>query len=133
MVVKSDNEPALLQLKKAAVARTAGVNCQPEESPVGEPESNGEAETAVREVKKQVRTLWSCFQTRLAGELPLDHPILAHLVEWAAASLTRFAVGPDGHTAWFRHKKKAWKGKFPEFGELVYYMPVRHGRVDWQR
>ena len=40
MVVKSDNEPALLQLKKAAVARTAGVNCQPEESPVGEPESN---------------------------------------------------------------------------------------------
>ena len=134
---RSDNEPAMLTHKLGAMARAAGVDCQPEESPVGEPESNGEAESGVREIKKQVRCLWVALLERYGntdgavadGDAELDntHPIFAFLVEWAAASHTRFAVGADGRTGWFRHKAKAWKGRFPEFGECIFFMPIRHG------
>ena len=52
----SDGEHSIVALKEQA-ARGAGVENVPQESPVGDRRSNGLAEFAVREVKRQVRVL----------------------------------------------------------------------------
>ena len=56
MLFKSDQEPSILALKEA-VTEVMGIEVIPEESPVGESQSNGNIERAVRTVKGQIRTM----------------------------------------------------------------------------
>ena len=67
-VFKTDGEPAILALKKAAITelrRTGNdITVVPEESPVGDSQANGYIERAVWEVQAMVRVL-----IHRAGEL----------------------------------------------------------------
>ncbi len=55
MIVRSDQEPALLELLRAVKAeRPEDLEIQPEQSPVGESKSNGEIERAIQTVQGQV-------------------------------------------------------------------------------
>ena len=51
----------------------------PQESPVGDHRSNGLAENAVREVKRQVRVLRSSLEEMIGKVLREDDPVLAWL------------------------------------------------------
>ena len=59
---KSDNERSLLSLKAKAVESLPGVEAIPKESPEGDHQANGEAENAVKEVKRQVRVMKSALE-----------------------------------------------------------------------
>jgi len=63
MVLKSDQEPSIKALLEA-VKREQGeaVEIQPEESPVGEHQSNGDAENSIRTVQAQTRTMRAALQ-----------------------------------------------------------------------
>ena len=72
---KSDGEYAIVALKKAA-AEYAKVDAQPEESPVGDHEANGEVESFVRDIKRRQRAVRSTLGTRLGfAGLDLDLPL----------------------------------------------------------
>jgi len=63
-VFKTDQEPAILTLKEAVIRRITalkgdGVQIIPEVSPVGESQSNGEVENAVKQIQGQFRTIRS--------------------------------------------------------------------------
>ena len=57
------------------------------------------------------------------------------IVEHAADIINRFAVGPDGKTAYERIKGKKYRGEVVEFGRMVMYRIPRkseggvHGRA----
>ena len=98
-----------------------------EESPVEEHQSNGTIEVTVREIQKQVRVMKSALEERMKCEVPSRHPILAFLVEHAGKLMSRYQVGRDGRTAYELHAGKPYRRQLVEFGERVYFMPIRPG------
>ena len=60
----------------------------PDESHVGESQSNGGAERSAQVVKGQVRTLKLCLEDRLQRRITLPHPLCTRLVEHSAILIT---------------------------------------------
>jgi hypothetical protein len=79
VVLKSDDEPAIVALKRQAALelRAAhGITVIVEESPAGDSQSNGLAENAVRELKGVARSLKFAVAACHDTEIHAKHPIL---------------------------------------------------------
>ena len=98
-----------------------------EESPVEEHQSNGTIDVTVREIQKQARVMKSALEERMKCEVPSRHPILGFLVEHAGKLMSRYQVGRDGRTAYELHAGKPYRRRLVEFGERVYFIPIRPG------
>ena len=120
VLLKTDNEPALVDLRRG-VAEKLGIQVVQEAPPAREPQSNGSVENAVKQVKGMNRTLMLALQARIQGEIPVDHPVMLWLVEHAAELLTKHLVGHDGRTAYARLFGKPCRDEAYEFGEQVYF------------
>ena len=83
-----------------AELKLKGVDVIPEDSPVGESQSNGFIENAVRDLKAETRTIVMAVSKLHGRELGPRHPILPYCVSHAAAMLSRGELGPDGATAY---------------------------------
>ena len=107
MILKSDQEPSILALLEA-VKRELGEACEivPEQSPVGEHQSNGQVENAIRIVQAQVRTMRIGLQSRYRRRIKADHPIMPWLIHHAAFVINICSVGEDGRTPYEIRKKK---------------------------
>ena len=72
VLVRSDNEPATLALKQSAATalKLAGVSVKMEESALYDSQSNGLAESAVKDSKDAVRTDLACLVRRFGQEFP---------------------------------------------------------------
>ena len=66
LVMRSDNEPALLSLLSRVAANLPGVEIVPRTSPEGDHAANGLAESGVRELKGQAREIRSQLEQRLS-------------------------------------------------------------------
>ena len=84
--------------------------------------SNGDAENAVKQVTKQLRTLKLCLEKRLGKKIPTSHPLVTWLAEHAAWLLNTRVVGSDGFTPYHRTKGKSYAKRSVGFGEYVMYM-----------
>ena len=124
VIFKSDQEPAILALKEE-VRRMLSQDVIMEASPVGESQSNGREENAVRRVKGQLRTIKEGLDYRYGARIPASHPVLSWIPRQAAATLTRYSVGKDGRTPYQRWKGKRFKKEVAEFGECVWYLRPR--------
>ena len=79
----------------------------PENSAVGESQSNGKAEAAVKLFEDQMRVMKGALESRLQARLPSNHPVMLWLVEYAATVLNKYAVQSTGRTAYHDlHGKK---------------------------
>ena len=123
LILQSDGEASICALKNAVVLGMEGVEVLTRESPVGESASNGVAECAVREVKRQVRTLRCALEERV-GPVADGHPILRWLPMAAADAISFYRIGRDGLTAEMRRTGRPWNKLVAEFGERVFYRPV---------
>ena len=86
----------------------------PEVSHPGESQSNGLAERSVGEFVDQLRTLKTALESRLKARLSSSHPVTHWLVEHTAYVLNKFALGPDGRTAYGRlHGREGRERKIP--------------------
>ena len=121
ILFKSDGEPAIKALKEA-VKNELSVDVAPEESPVGDHAGNGDAESAVRQVQGQIRTMKDALESRYGERIARDSHILPWLVMHAAATITRYRKDADGITAYRRWKGKEFKRAVAEFGENVWYL-----------
>ena len=128
MIGKSDQEPAILALKRMFTAAMPTVEILPEESPVGAHGANGHIESAIGRVAGQVRTLKDSVEHKYGLKLDSRHPLMAWSVEYAAGLITRFQRGRDGRTAWELARGKSYKKRLPPFGETVHYKMVRSGQ-----
>ena len=120
-IMKSDGEPAIVRLKEAVKGEMEQTIVL-EESPVGDSQSNGIAERAIKTVQGMIRTLKSALEKRIGEEVMSDHPVLPWMITHAAELVNRYQKGKDGRTAHYRWKGKVFKKKVVEFGEVVLYL-----------
>ena len=121
--MKSDQEPSILALL-AAVKRELREACEivPEESPVGEHQSNGQVENAIKNVQGQVRTMRIGLQSRYKRRIKADHPIMPWLIHHGAFVLDICKVGQDGRTPYEARKGKRFLRPMPEIGKCIWYL-----------
>ncbi|CAE7525656.1 unnamed protein product [Symbiodinium natans] len=101
--LKTDGEPSLVALARAAVALLpVEVKVTFEHSPVEESEANGFVERACRSVQEQARTLLSMLHERLQCEFPANHAIFPWLVRHASWLLHHFHRTASGRRAAIR-------------------------------
>jgi len=119
MLLKTDNEPALVDLRNGIIKRL-DQDVVIEKPPKGESQSNGAIENGVKAVKGMVRTYRLALERRLDGVLPTFHPIMAWLIEHAGENITKYLIGKDGKTGYERLFGKPARDEAVEFGENVW-------------
>ena len=119
-VLKSDQEPAIMAFKEAVSRRITaikgdGVQIIPELSPVGESQSDGDVESAVKQVQGHFRTLRLHLQAHYAEEIPDNHPVLTWLIMHSTLTMNRYQIGIDGRTPRQRLKGRNFNREVTEF------------------
>ena len=122
LLIKTDNEPAILALKALAV-RELGVDAITVESPPQESESNRAVENGVTLLKGLLRVHLLALERKIGGTAPTRHPVMAWLVEHVADVVTKYLQGADVRTAYERLFGKKVHEEGLEFGE----------RIQWRR
>ena len=135
VVLKNDNEPAIEALAKEirngsrGIADTVRMEAIiPENSEVGESQSNGRTERAVGSMEGLIRTLKSALEERIGIKLEPTDNILKWLVEHASYLYNNFHVGLDGRTPVERWKGRRTPRQICDLGEAVMYLPLKGAR-----
>ena len=133
LILKSDNEPALLALK-TAVKKESGIDIIFQEVAVGDHAANGMAEAGVREIAKECRVIKACLEHRLGSKLHAKHPLLAPIPAYAAAMWSRCWLQESGKTAYHLNYGKEFKRRLPAYGEKCLYRKIKEGvkATKWQ-
>ena len=95
----------------------AGVDVIPQGPPEGDHMSNGRVEMAVREVKRQCRTLRMSAEQSKSVRIAYDSPQLSWLLRFAAPVMDKMGLGKNGKTS---EKKTKWtnmESPVAHFGE----------------
>ena len=93
-----------------------------EESALYDSQSNGLAESAVKDAKDAVGTHLACLIRRFGQEFPGGHPVLTWLVKYSVARVNRCRRGPDGKTAYELRKGRKFARALPHFAEKILFM-----------
>ena len=121
IVLKSDNEPAIVKLLSEALRelRVQGLDqCLEEHPPEYDPQSNGSAEVGVKLLKGHLRTLKSCIESKIGFKIPVQHPLISWMTQHAADLISWCSRGHDGRTAYQRVRGREFKTRLMTFGEL---------------
>ena len=98
--VKSDQEPAIVDVQRAVIAKRGSAPTILVNSPVGDTHSNGRVENAIKKVRNKVKIILSSVESRWGIRVARDHPVYPWVFEWDADLMTRYAhVGELGKTA----------------------------------
>ena len=117
LLLRSDNERALLAFLRGAAAGLEGVEVIEPASPEGDHAANVLAVVGVREDKAQTRVLKSHLEERLKRQLGWSEPLATWLVRHSANCLSRYRIQADGETPDQRRTGKRWRRQSVEFGE----------------
>ena len=131
VLIRSDNEPAILALKESAATalKLASLNVKTEESALYDSQSNGLAECAVKDAKDAVRKNLAYLVRRFGQEFPGGHPVLSWLVKCSVAMVNRCRRGPDGKSAYELRKGRKFARVLPHFAEkILFHDPWTHER-----
>ena len=109
-------------LRAAKRERVEDIETQPEESPVGEHQSNGDIERAVQTIEGQIRSMILALESRCKSKIRQDHPIFPWLIRHSAILINIAKVGDDGKTAYERRKGKKFLRSIPEIGECIWFL-----------
>eukprot|EP00435_Cladocopium_sp_Y103_P065145 s364_g27.t1 len=125
-ILKSDTERPLVALRSKL--QEIYPNLGTEDATKGESQSNGLVESYVGKIQAQCRTMRSALDRHYPGIGP-RHPVLPWMIDYAAALMSRFNRGVDGQTPYERSTGKLWRVKLPEFGETVWFQPLKGERA----
>ena len=121
VILKSDQEPAILSLKER-VKMESGVEIIMEESPGYDSKGNGEVERAIQMVQGQFRTMKDGLESRYGVRFDGDHQCVPWLMAHTSDTLTRFHVYEDGRTGYHNWRGRPFSKDSAEFGECVWYL-----------
>jgi len=121
IILKSDNEPAIMALKQA-VKDMSTVEIINEESPVGDSKANGDIENAIQRMEGQFRTLKlaldASYNTRIEG----NHAIIPWIIMHSCCLLSWYQVGSDGKTPFQRWKGRNFRRPIAKVGECIFWL-----------
>ena len=95
--LKCDQENPIVAVQRR-VMQDRRAPTTPKNSAVGESQSNGAIENAVKRVQGQLRTLKLALEKRMMKRINSEHPAFAWLIECAATILNRYVKGESGQT-----------------------------------
>ena len=124
--IKSDQEPAIVDVQRAVIAKRGNAPTIPVNSPVGYSQSNGRVENEIKKVRNMVKTILSSLESRWDVRVSRDHPVYPWVFEWAADLMTRYAhVGNLGKTAVQLIRGSKSSRNIAQFGEKILYKPLK--------
>ncbi len=123
VMLKGDNEPAILALRKA-VGRETSVETVMEESFVGDHQANGVAENAVNNAQGQFRVLKDAMESRINRQVEGDHQAVPWMVTCAATVIDEGRMEDEGFAAYRRWKGTEFTRPVADFGEHVMHLPA---------
>ena len=129
IIIKGDQEPSIVAIQELIARRRSAGNTVLENSPVGESSSNGRVERAIQSVQGQIRTIKDNVEAKTGRKIPRKSGLFQWLVEWAAATITRYRVNSDGKTSYATIKGRQSQAQVAGFGEKVLYMPLKSSKV----
>ena len=97
--IKSDQEPAIVDVQRAVIAKRGSAPAIPVNSPVGDSQSNGRVENAIKKVRNMVATILSSLESKLGIRVTRDHPVCPWMFE-GTADLS------SSVDSWFKVKQK---------------------------
>ena len=118
VIIKTDNEPAILALRDLIQAKLK-ISVLEEEPQPHESQSNGAVEDGVKLIKGFLRVHVLALERKLGHRVPSKHPLMAWLVEHVADVSTKYLRGIDGRTAYEKLFGKQVHEEGLEFGEKV--------------
>ncbi len=133
LILKSDNEPALLALAKRPLEAVrfkveAVESISDEHNVKHDSQGNGGTEVGIRAVRGLFRTIRLCTERRMGHKIPNDHALTGWLLEHAATLITALNVGGDGKTSWSRLRGRDLSQQLYGFGESVMWKQPRAAR-----
>ena len=100
----------------------------PENSAVGESQSNGKAERAVQMVEDQVRTIKLALESRIGARIPSNHALMHWIVVHCADILNKYTVNKSGMSPYEEtHGQKAPERSWNSVKESSTILPRRGG------
>ena len=104
VLVKSDNEPAIVKWLKESLAalKVEGLDVSEGRPPPYDSQANGAIDAAVKQVRSRMKTLKLCLERRIGKRLPPRHPTAAWLAAHCAAAIQFRVRGVDGKTPYER-------------------------------
>ena len=126
-ILLSDNEPAILDLKRQAAAEFRvrhGMTVIIDDTIEYESQDNGLAQMPVCEVKGVARSVRVALGELYQEDIGSKHPVLPWLVAYAGGQITRGQIGDDGLTPHQSLKGRAFRKLQPAFAESVLYLPI---------
>ncbi len=115
----SDNENAMVALKEAGARAATGVEAVSRSIPVGDHQSNGHIENAVKQIKGQMRSIRYSLESKLGCKLSNNDDLLKWIPHFAADIISKFRRGRDGKTAYEKELGRKWSRQALEFGEKI--------------
>ena len=88
----------------------------PQGPPEGDHMANGRVEMAVREVKRQCRTLRISAEQNTSVRIADDSPLLSWLPRFAAQVMNKMRIGKDEKTSEMRRTGRRWRKPERKFG-----------------
>ena len=119
--IKSDQEPAIVDVQRAVIAKRGNAPAISVNSP------NGRVGNAIKKVRNMVKTILSGLESRWSVRVTPDQPVYPWVSEWAADLMTRYAhVEVLGKTAvQLIHGSKSCRN-IAHFGEKILYKQLKH-------
>lgn len=121
ITIKTDQEPAIIDLVNNIKRLRPGVETMHEHSPVGSSASNGVIERGIQTLEGQIRVIKDALETRWKVKIGEEQKVLSWLVEYAAVLVNRYEVGHDGKTPYERARGKSSRMLGVEFGERLLF------------
>ena len=121
IITKTDQEASIVQLQQEVAKHRKDGGTALENSRVGDSDSNGKIERAIRDVKGMVRTLRDSIEAKTGKAIRLDDTIVPWIVRHAGYVITRCKVGADGKTSLQRMKGRKTHTPWVPFGESVLF------------
>ena len=129
VIIKSDQEASITELQSEIAKRRTTVGTGVENSKVGDSNSNGKIERAIRDVKNMIRTLRSSLSASIGTSVKLDMKIVPWLVRHASYLITRCRVRSHGKTALQLMKGRTSLTELVPFGETVMFKVPKTGHA----
>ena len=128
VVVKSDQEPAIVEvMKEVQRRRESDYGTALDNSRVGDSDSNGTIESMVGLAEGMARVLRFSIEDRIGTKLKMSDPIMPWLVRHAGHVLTRSRIRENGRTAMQLIKGRRSNTELVPFGESVLFR-IPHGK-----
>ena len=105
----------------SSIEALSGEQCTLDDPPVGDSQSNGDAESAAKQVQGQFRTMRSDLETCYNRQVPVDHTSMPWPVRHTGGTIISEKIGADGMTAYKRLRGKKFKKEIAKFGECIWF------------